>query len=111
MVYREQRNSDGDGIQYQQKIEVSGATISNEVILPAHGSHSFSFSTTGSGTIQVSLSTERDIINSAGVWVDNDLTDGPSLSASKIGFFKGCTGIRINNASGDSVLELITKGA
>lgn len=104
-------NSNNNGISYQQKISVSGAAISDEYILPSFGSHSFGFTTTGSGTIQVTLSTVAEIKAGAATWFDNDLSDGPALSVPKTGFFKGCNGIRINNAAGDSTIEILTKGA
>lgn len=109
--YAEARNPDKNGIQYQQELAVSGANISDEYILPAFGSHSFGFTTTGSGVIQVSLSPAKDVMDGTATWFDNDLQQGPTLNVNLIGFFKGCTAIRINNVSGNSTLQIITKGA
>ena len=57
-------NSDNNGIQYQQKSEFSGAT-SDELILPSHGSHTFNFTTSGTGKIQITMSSVEDIESGA----------------------------------------------
>jgi hypothetical protein len=107
--YEEQRNPDGQGVQYQQKVSVTGAATSDEILLPPVGTHGFSFTTTGTGTIEVTMSSEFAIDNSTDVWFDNDIPAGPALSANTIGTFRGISAVRINNASGTSTLEILTK--
>jgi len=107
--YNSKRNPDGHAVEYQQSVSVSGVAVSAELILPAGGSHGFTFITTGSGTPQVSMSSVEDIEAGNGVWADNDLPSGPVLAATTIGVFNAVSGIRIRNASGDSTLAIVTK--
>jgi len=107
--YDEKRNPDGNATEYQQSLSITGATTSDDVILPAGGSHGFSFTTTGAGTIKVSMSSVQDITAGNGVWFDNDIVGGPALSAATIGKFTAVSAIRIVNASGTSTIEVITK--
>ena len=107
--YEEQVNPDGQSIQYQQSVSVTGATVSDEIVLPPVLESGFTFSTDGTGTIEISMSTRSDIIEGNGVYVDNDLVNGPAFSASFPGSFRGISGIRINNASGTSSLNIISK--
>ena len=109
--YEEIHNPDGRDQGYQQTVTVVGAAVSSEVILPGALESGFSFATSGAGTPQVTMSTVADIKAGTAVWVDNDLSGGPSFAVSKIGSFRGVSGIRINNASGTSTLNIITKNS
>ena len=107
--YEEKVNPDGQTIQYQQSVSITGASISDEILLPPVLESGFTFSTDGTGTIEVSMSSQADIIAGSGVWVDNDLINGPAFSTSFPGTFRGISGIRINNASGTSTINIISK--
>jgi len=107
--YEEKRNPEGNTVEYQQSVSVTGASTSDDVILPPGGTHGFSFATTGTGTIKVSMSSVKDIIEGNGIWFDNDIVGGPALSAATIGVFRSAAGVRIVNASGTSTLEILTK--
>ena len=107
--YEEQVNPDGQAIQYYQTVSVTGSSVSDEILLPPVLESGFTFSTDGAGTIQVSMSSRKDIDEGNGVWVDNDLVNGPVFSTSFPGTFRGISGIRINNASGTSTLNIISK--
>ena len=84
----ERASENNDQPQYQNKVEFDGVD-SDVIILPTQGSHTFNFVTAGSGTIQVTMSSRRDILDGNALWVDNDLDGGPAFSSpGKIGAFR-----------------------
>ena len=107
--YEEQANPDGQGIQYQQSVSITGAGTSDEIVLPPVSNSGFTFSTDGDGTIELSMSTRSDLLDGNGVWVLNDISGGASFTADFMGSFKGASGIRIVNTSGTTSLNIISK--
>ncbi len=107
--YNESANPDGKGDQIQQSLSVSGLAVSDVLILPTLGKNTFTFRTTGSGVLQFTCSSRADVEAGTATWFDNDIVGGPTLTGDKVGNFGGVSAIRINNLSGTSDINVITK--